>query len=533
MIYEIGTISTKANDPKITGKNTLWKNSVTKVSVGQIILIQSGNTIYQNSIRSVESDTQMTLSFPVPVALTDVKYVISITMIGSVSDGVNKATAMVTESYQLMMILNRLMTESGVIKVVLPDGTEMQLRTEKERDRLLDGKFDKTGGFVDGSVISSALGVTRKTTNSTVYLYPAPDSQPNGYAYFQYKIGTDWFGRIEIPRPANNQTTQLMQVGDLGFGAGRKSNATDTVTIKNFNDADRTAVYKSDDLTENARFTYSPMLNMTRRGGADGTGFCSQIQVDSFTGVLSSRGGTSGGRFSGWMDAYSPANTTKDSNGNLKAASPIIRVFADHVDPNEEAEGVTLKKLHTGIYQLHGVLGLHSDASWGGINGGITIPCGINQLPLIFVKYDVLEKGTPHPFDLHIVEPDEDGDIVLYTSYRPHELPQDIQYERFKLYPEFLRDAGEDEEPLPLFDGKVELTPGALCDIPRGHWIDVRVNMPSNSIYNQKQAEAERLAKLEAERLAQEEAKRAVEEAERAEQEAVERKSPTENNNIE
>ncbi|WP_258922521.1 hypothetical protein [Providencia rettgeri] len=41
--------------------------------------------------------------------------------------------------------------------------------------------------------------------------------------------------------------------------------------------------------------------------------------------------------------------------------------------------------------------------------------------------------------------------------------------------------------------------------------------MPSNSLYNQKQAEAERLVKLEAERLAQEEAKRAVEEAERTE----------------
>ncbi|MBO1916070.1 hypothetical protein J4727_07275 [Providencia rettgeri] len=44
------------------------------------------------------------------------------------------------------------------------------------------------------------------------------------------------------------------------------------------------------------------------------------------------------------------------------------------------------------------------------------------------------------------------------------------------------------------------------------------------SIYNQKQAEAERLAKIEAERLAQEEAKRAAEEAERAEQEDAERK---------
>nr|ELR5114319.1 cell envelope integrity protein TolA [Providencia stuartii] len=211
---------------------------------------------------------------------------------------------------------------------------------------------------------------------------------------------------------------------------------------------------------------------------------------------------------------YGTANTTKDANGNLKAASPIVKVFADHIGNNDESEGVTLKKLHTGIYQLHGVLGLHSDASWGGINGGITVPCGINQLPLVFVLYDVLEKGKPHPFDGRIVEPDEDGDIVLYTSYRKHDLPQNIQYERFKLYPEFLRDAEEDEESIPGFNGKVELTPGEPCDIPRGHWIDVRVNMPSNSIYNLKQAEAERLAKEAAEKQAEEDAKRSAEEAE-------------------
>ncbi|APC11139.1 hypothetical protein LVJ10_07655 [Providencia rettgeri] len=42
----------------------------------------------------------------------------------------------------------------------------------------------------------------------------------------------------------------------------------------------------------------------------------------------------------------------------------------------------------------------------------------------------------------------------------------------------------------------------------------MRVNMPSNLLYNQKQAEAERLAKIEA--------KRAAEEAERAEQESAE-----------
>ncbi|WP_423466541.1 hypothetical protein [Proteus terrae] len=38
---------------------------------------------------------------------------------------------------------------------------------------------------------------------------------------------------------------------------------------------------------------------------------------------------------------------------------------------------------------------------------------------------------------------------------------------------------------------KVELIPEEHCDIPVGYWVDVRVNMPSNSIYNQKKAENE------------------------------------------
>ncbi|EPJ0398216.1 phage tail protein [Providencia rettgeri] len=183
----------------------------------------------------------------------------------------------------------------------------------------LNQKFDKTGGAVTGSVTS---GGTLQSNNGRVITHVEGgcgiqfDATGDIAKIRSRQKGGAWFDHI-IPEI----TGTLMQVGDLGFGAGRKSNTTDTITIKNFNDADRTAVYKSDDLTENARFTYSPMLNMTRRGGADGTGFCSQIQVDSHTGILSSRGGTSGGRFSGWMDAYSPANTIKDRNGNLKVSS--------------------------------------------------------------------------------------------------------------------------------------------------------------------------------------------------------------------
>ncbi|EMG6583370.1 hypothetical protein R5M08_004009, partial [Providencia rettgeri] len=364
--------------------------------------------------------------------------------------------------------------------------TTQQLRTTKEMDKQLDGKLDKTSVI---SVINGGTGATnpidaqknlgiRKMTNYT-------NNSENG---------------LFVPQEAYDfrkiASYDLVSQYPLGISGGLNDEKNAWIASGN----GYVCQLAVRGFTDNSAPNLSAVMAWTKEGikyRINGVGTSNR---EAFGSVYS---------------VYSTQNTTKDSNGNLKAASPIIRVFADHIVNNDESEGVTLKKLHTGIYQLHGTLGLHSDASWGGINGGITIPCGINQLPLVYALYDVLEKGKPHPFDGRIVEPDEDGDIVLYTSYRKHDLPQNIQYERFKLYPEFLRDATAGEESIPGFDGKVELTPGEPCDIPVGHWVDVRVNMPSNSIYNQKQAEAERLAKIEAERLAQEEAKRAAEEAER------------------
>ncbi|MEI9788666.1 hypothetical protein V5094_13455, partial [Moellerella wisconsensis] len=102
------------------------------------------------------------------------------------------------------------------------------------------------------------------------------------------------------------------------------------------------------------------------------------------------------------------------------------------------------------------------------------------------------------PFNGEPVSQEEHGDIVIYTSYRKHfDLPQNVQRARLKTYPEFTKLVG---------DERVELENGAPVDIPAGHWIDVRVNMPSNSIYNQKQAETQAYAKEEAERVAREDA---------------------------
>ncbi|MEX9894615.1 hypothetical protein AB7W86_08525, partial [Providencia rettgeri] len=186
-----------------------------------------------------------------------------------------------------------------------------------------------------------------------------------------------------------------------------------------------------------------------------------------------------------WCSIYHTGNTTKDSNGNLKAASPIVKLFADDIELNDESEGVEMEHLGIGHYLIKGVVGFNADGAWG-INNGFVIPQDHNGKNMVLIDYEVRS----------------DGDIEVFVFHQQNaDMPERFQNKRIKHF---------DEEGVPVYFENYE-----PCDVPESRWIDMRVEMPPNSLYNQKQAEAERLAKLEAERLAQEEAKRAAEEAER------------------
>lgn len=88
-----------------------------------------------------------------------------------------------------------------------------------------------------------------------------------------------------------------------------------------------------------------------------------------------------------------------------------------------------------------------------------------------------------------------DGDIELFVFHQQNaEMPERFQNKRIKYF---------DEEGKPVYFENYE-----PCDVPESRWIDMRVEMPPNYIYNQKLAEAERLAKIEAERAAKEKAKK-------------------------
>ncbi|MEQ4621237.1 hypothetical protein ABN056_08415 [Providencia vermicola] len=408
----------------------------------QMIQIQIGNTVHNNSIHSIQSNTELTLNFPIPTAQTGAKYVIFTTTMDSISAAANAIVAMNSSNVQFSDIQNRIMTESGVIDVKLPDGTVRKTRTEAERDKLLDGKFDKAGGTITGDVTFSKNAI--KSTKGT---HTLPD-----------KSGT------------------LMQVGDYGIGVS--SYEASGVGAKN---ESRFIQYGS---TPTAVSEGYPAA-----GGGIQSSYTPSRRAQLFLGRTPERLYY---RFSDvegvdttttWKEVYSTANTTKDSNGNLKAASPIVKVFADHIETNDEAEGVTMQKLGTGHYLIKGVVGFNADGAWG-INNGFVIPQDHNGKNMVLIDYEVRP----------------DGDIEVFVFHQQNvDMPERFQNKRIKYI---------DKDGNPVYYENYE-----PCDVPESRWIDMRVEMPVNSIYNLKQAEAERLAKEEAERQA-EEAKNAEIEAE-------------------
>ncbi|WP_199557615.1 phage tail fiber protein [Enterobacter roggenkampii] len=160
------------------------------------------------------------------------------------------------------------------------------------------------------------------------------------------------------------------------------------------------------------------------------------------------------GNDSGWMQIYHTGNTTRASDGTLKAASPIVQLFGDgSCQLNDESEGCAVTRLSVGEYLIKGCEGLNADAAWGGIDGGFDIPTDRNKQPLIWLDYEVKA----------------DGSILVKTYHRTH--PSAPAYARNE------RDGINDGEPI---------------DIPSDQFVSVRVEMPANSIWNQKQLAAKK-----------------------------------------
>ncbi|MGH1475301.1 pyocin knob domain-containing protein [Yersinia proxima] len=137
---------------------------------------------------------------------------------------------------------------------------------------------------------------------------------------------------------------------------------------------------------------------------------------------------------------YHTNNTTVDSNGFLKKASPVVKLYGDgSSETNHESEGAISERISEGVYKISGVLGFNSDDAWGGVDGGIEIPTDKNKQPLIWVDYSL----------------EENGDLIIKTYHRTHPTSPSFAQNTIKDY--------EDSQPI---------------DIPAGRFVDLRVQMP-------------------------------------------------------
>ena len=124
------------------------------------------------------------------------------------------------------------------------------------------------------------------------------------------------------------------------------------------------------------------------------------------------------GTWSAWNSHWNKANTTVDANGFIKRASPIVKLFADKIECNDEAnlQPVTFEKLGVGDYLIKGSTGFAQDGWY------IEMPKDANGNVLVSVIYEQLENNDISVKTYAKMFDEETGDIVANTA-KPRDIP--------------------------------------------------------------------------------------------------------------
>lgn len=202
----------------------------------------------------------------------------------------------------------------------------------------------------------------------------------------------------------------VMEVGAFGLGSSNQNISANTVKGNGF--------YQNSDVVDGG-YQWGNYIEVN--GGSSGGG--GQIyfgSVESNLVYIRTRYANSWGalkllRHSG--------NTTIDSNGFIKAASPVVQLFADKIMANEEAseQNPLFEKVGVGHYLIKNTLGFANEGWW------IEIPTDANGNRICAVEYKTLESG-----DLEIKtfkkKLNEEGDIVANLDM-PIDIPNNANGE--------------------------------------------------------------------------------------------------------
>lgn len=433
-----GTITLTHNSAAVTGAGTAF---TTDLKAGDIIASVVGGVTYTLPVKTVNSAASVTLikNYDGPTQAGAAWYAIP-------RDAMNAITAqLAADTAQALRGLNydkqnwqQVFSGTGTITVRLPDGSSY---TGPAWNSFIV-ELGKKANAGDNSDITSISGL--KTA-------------------------------LSIAQGGTGEKTPGMKL--LG-GLGLKSNSRFLTTTGSYIPGEFVpqAVYDSRSIVGYANIHNWPLgISAGVQSGANGTdqsGVISLLTVRGWpddSGISAScqwfMGATKAGyRYPGYnsVDAawylrteylWCTRTTTVDSNGFIKKASPVIKIFSDgKFETNNESEGAQVTREGVGVYRISNILGPHSDKAWGGIDGGFEIPKDRNGQRLIWLDYEV----------------EADGSIIVKTYHRTY--PD---------APEFARN---------IKDGYEESDP---IDIPSDQFLSVRVEMPQDSIWNQAQKAAQ------------------------------------------
>ncbi|EGF7127556.1 phage tail protein [Salmonella enterica subsp. enterica serovar Cerro] len=425
-----GTLTLTNDTDAVTGSGTAF---TTELAAGDFIVVTVGGIPYTLPVKTVNNNTSLTL----------VSVYTGPTQSGAAWSAVPRVAlnmvtaALVAQSAEALRGLNydkqnwqQVYSTDGNITVKLPDGTTF---TGPSWKYLSDNMATKSGG---------AVPLNQGGTGSTT----ASGARTN------LGLGSS------ATKNTGTTSNDVMQPGMFGLGLAYGAITTNSTNFSslindNFttkgtglcafrNDAQVTSgdtpFYQySPSLFFRTRDTFA-VLNFHFNGGPIRV-FAGGI---SETNLITSTNGRA---------LWDTKNTAVDSNGFIKQTSPVVKIFTDgKYETNDESEGVTVTRLDVGQYLIEGCKALNSDAAWGGIDGGFEIPTDRNKQPLIWLDYEV----------------NADGSVLVKTYHREHPSA-----------PAFARNE------------RAGLADGEPVDIPADQFVSVRVEMPADSIWNQKQVE--------------------------------------------
>ena len=420
MLYNTGTIAINGNTA--TGTGTNWTAPASQIRVGQTLFVLS-NPVQMFQINAINSATSLTVTPAASPALSGQKYGILVTDSLSVDGLAQSMSQLIKEYDENIGAWETFATTSANQNITVTiNGTSVNIPSI--------GKLLQKG-------TNGALAVNQGGTGATT----KEDARSS--------LGLGDSATRNVGIVSGN----LMQVGS--FGLGQNADISTGVT----------QLHVGNPSSNVTRFSYVPssigigFLPSQWRAGFEikstgATGF--QLWAASYGTVPRAAiriADSSGSGYTDFAEFYTTVNTIRASDGTLKAASPVVKMFADgSFVTNDESEGCTVTRMKAGEYLIEGCMGMNSDAAWGGIDGGFDIPKDRNGQALIWLDYEV----------------SADGSVLVKTYHRTH--PDAPAFARNEL------EGVGDGDPV---------------DIPRDQFVSVRVEMPADSLYNKKIRAAE------------------------------------------